>query len=253
MSAEIETQFLNTFIEEAIESLTSWENLCLNITSENEKETIIQLFRIAHNLKGSAASVGLAQFSSHIHKTEELLTLLKNDELQLGIDIINLFFDLQKLSVEWIHALKQDPNYFNDNLQATSDWLSKLLKNNLTNDSALNQFEIFGKNSPNIEKINKESKNSIANEKNKKISVDEYLKVSINKLDNLINYISEIVIDHNIIKEKVSSKVSPQDLKTAVSQMGKNINELQSIAFSLRMTSLDQQFQKMNRMLLIME
>ena len=76
---------------------------------------------------------------------------------------------------------------------------------------------------------------------------DEYIRVHVNKLDILINYIGEIVVDQNIMRQKSANRRVPDDVENIISQMGKNILELQNIAMSLRMMPLEQQFQKMHR------
>jgi len=114
VSNHVETQFINTFLEEALESLASWETTCLNINKKNEKESLIQLFRIAHNLKGSSASVGLKQFAEYIHKVEELLTYIKNDQINFEINILNLFFEIHTISNDWIKSIQNDINYIHN-------------------------------------------------------------------------------------------------------------------------------------------
>ena len=62
--SEIEDRFLNIFLDEAQDLLETWEKACLQIDREPSKEGFVELFRVAHNLKGSSASVGLSKFSS---------------------------------------------------------------------------------------------------------------------------------------------------------------------------------------------
>jgi two-component system chemotaxis sensor kinase CheA len=257
VSNHVETQFINTFLEEALENLASWETTCLNINNKNEKESLIQLFRIAHNLKGSSASVGLKQFAEYIHKVEELLTYIKNDQINFEINILNLFFEIHTISNDWIKSIQNDVSYVHKNIQKNIDIISFALENKKyinEKNVPIENFEIF-KDEKNLVLENKEKNDTFKNveinqselEKNKKINIEEYLRVNVSKLDNLINYIGEVVIDQNILKQKSLTNSLPQDVKNIISQMGKNIQELQDITLSLRMMSLDQQFQKMNR------
>ncbi|BBH52845.1 chemotaxis protein CheA [Fluviispira sanaruensis] len=253
MNTIIEAQFIITFIEEALENLASWEATCLNINKSNEHESIAQLFRIAHNLKGSSASVGLNQLTDYIHKVEELLTSIKNDEIKFEAKILNLFFEIHSFTLEWILSIQDNSSYLHNNVNENINNILTFLKEKDASSIFSNGFEIFEeftstlKNEENyyISKQNETKKND--GEKNKKNCADEYLKVNVCKLDNLINYIGEVVIDQNILKQISQSNSLPQDVKNTISQMGKNIQELQDITLSLRMMSLEQQFQKMNR------
>ncbi len=225
----IEAQFIITFIEEALENLASWEATCLNINKSNEHESIAQLFRIAHNLKGSSASVGLNQLTDYIHKVEELLTSIKNDEIKFEAKILNLFFEIHSFTLEWILSIQDNSSYLHNNVNENINNILTFLKEKDASSIFSNGFEIFEeftstlKNEENyyISKQNETKKND--GEKNKKNCADEYLKVNVCKLDNLINYIGEVVIDQNILKQISQSNSLPQDVKNTISQMGKNI------------------------------
>ncbi|APJ03678.1 chemotaxis protein CheA [Silvanigrella aquatica] len=255
MNINIENQFINIFLEEAIENLALWEITCLNIDKSNSHESLNKLFRIAHNLKGSSASVGLNQFTDYIHKVEELLTFIKNGEIEFDENVLNLFFEIHSIANEWILSIQNDPFFVHNNINNSIDKIMSLLKKSACENkvNTISQgFEIFNKLDNKIIE-NKEgilTSKSIEinnNELDKKKKTDEYLKVNVNKLDNLINYIGEVVIDQNILKEKSIKYSLPQDIRNIISQMDKNIQELQETTLSLRMMSLDQQFQKMNR------
>ncbi len=253
VNINVEAQFINIFIEEAIENLAFWEATCLNINIANEQESIAQLFRIAHNLKGSSASVGLKQLTDYIHKVEELLTLIKNNEIKFAANILNLFFEIHSFTQEWILSIKENPNFIHSNLIDNINNISIFLKSKESINTFSKGFEIFEEftDSSKTEEVNTLTKinetKKIDAEKNKKINIDEYLKVNVSKLDNIINYIGEVVIDQNILKQISLTKSLPQEVKNTISQMDKNIQELQNITLSLRMMSLEQQFQKMNR------
>ncbi len=53
-----DSDFLPMFLDEALEILERWERDCLEIEKESTAELCNSLFRSAHNLKGSARSVG---------------------------------------------------------------------------------------------------------------------------------------------------------------------------------------------------
>lgn len=253
MTDNNEEQFINTFLEEATESLVLWETTCLNISNNNTKDSIIQLFRIAHNLKGSSASVGLKQFSEYIHRVEELLTQIKNDEINFDESILNNFFEIHNITSEWIAEIQNNHNFIHTEIQNYSNKIKNIIDNknssNSINESS-ESFGLFNDNKPEKElsstSIDTSEKITIE-QKSKKQNIEEYLKVNVSKLDTLINYIGEVVINQNILKQKSNSNLIPLDLKNTISQIGKNIQELQDVTLSLRMMSLDHQFQKMNR------
>lgn len=272
MNQSIESQMIDVFLEEALESLSLWETTCLKIDTGDKDALFTQLFRIAHNLKGSSLSVGLQELGDSIHKVEELMTLLRNKKIEFTNNILNIFFEFHSLMSEWTNNLRENHSYKNEN---KAEFLEKVIsameKQNKKEEETPQAFCIWDEPVPSTQpkKIenNKETnpeqkpsevkKTSTPNQEEGKKPVeqkiskpkpqDEYIRVHVNKLDLLINYIGEIVVDQNIMKQKSMTNSVPKDISSVISQMGKNILELQNIAMSLRMMPLEQQFQKMHR------
>ena len=102
MSQDIEKQMVETFLDEALENLALWETTCLSFEEMDRETSFNQLFRMAHNLKGSSLSVGLKEFGSSIHKVEELMTLLREKKMNFTPAILDLFFGIHSFATEWI-------------------------------------------------------------------------------------------------------------------------------------------------------
>jgi two-component system chemotaxis sensor kinase CheA len=75
---------------------------------------------------------------------------------------------------------------------------------------------------------------------------DESIRVSISRLEKLVNFVGEMVILQTVLKEQ-SYGNNPQLLRRTVQQMGKVTKEVQELSMSLRMVPLRQTFQKMQR------
>jgi two-component system chemotaxis sensor kinase CheA len=75
---------------------------------------------------------------------------------------------------------------------------------------------------------------------------EESIRVGLNKLEKLINYIGEMVILQAVLREQTASNPSLLLRKTA-HQMDKVVKEIQDISLSLRMVPIKPTFQKMQR------
>jgi two-component system chemotaxis sensor kinase CheA len=75
---------------------------------------------------------------------------------------------------------------------------------------------------------------------------EESIRVSISRLEKLVNFVGEMVILETVLKEQ-SYGNNPQLLRRTVQQMGKVTKEVQELSMSLRMVPLRQTFQKMQR------
>ena len=72
-----DSEFISIFLEEAIEILEKWEFICLNLEKKPTPEGIKDLFRLAHNLKGSSRSVNLLEYGAFVHQ------ILEKDRLHI--------------------------------------------------------------------------------------------------------------------------------------------------------------------------
>ncbi|MFN7262408.1 MAG: chemotaxis protein CheA [Pseudobdellovibrionaceae bacterium] len=77
-------------------------------------------------------------------------------------------------------------------------------------------------------------------------TADESIRVSISKLEKLLNYVGEMVILQAVMREQVSDSSSSL-LRRTVHQLGKVGKEIQDISMSLRMVPIKPTFQKMQR------
>lgn len=78
------------------------------------------------------------------------------------------------------------------------------------------------------------------------VSRDESIRVSLNRLDRLLDFVGEMVILQTMLRDQVSKQKSPV-LNRTVHHIGKVTKEVQDITLSLRMVPVKQTFQKMQR------
>lgn len=78
------------------------------------------------------------------------------------------------------------------------------------------------------------------------VSKDESIRVSLNRLDRLLDFVGEMVILQTMLRDQVAAEKSSRFTKT-VHQIGKVTKEMQDITLSLRMVPVKQTFMKMQR------
>jgi two-component system chemotaxis sensor kinase CheA len=237
MSAE---SFVHIFLEEAVEMLERWESACLRLERDVAPETLDELFRSAHNLKGSAKSVDMVSFGNVVHLAEDLITKLKSGAVAVSTDVIGALLDCQQFLVSWIHSAKDDPSFVGD----SSELAPRLLalqggkKEAATNtDSGFGFFDEepiapsktndLGSiliDSGKVTQLQVEKAVAMQHKKIGEILVDqgavskqdvdaavvqqqksghkadETLRVSLKKLDAMIRLIGELSIQHSIIR-----------------------------------------------------
>lgn len=80
------------FIEESVEGLDTIEQGLLDLEKTDDAvETVNDIFRAAHSVKGGAATFGYAEISQFTHLMETLLDRLRNEEMDITPQLIQLF------------------------------------------------------------------------------------------------------------------------------------------------------------------
>ncbi len=90
----IDSTMLPDFIIEAIEHLEELESNLLQLEEhQDDKEVLNEIFRSMHTIKGSAQFVGIERVSELSHTLENLMDLIRRDELQLSGQVFSVLID----------------------------------------------------------------------------------------------------------------------------------------------------------------
>ena len=88
-------RFRAVFFEESAEAIDAIERNLLNInesTSNIDSETINDIFRSAHSLKGGSATFGMGSLTEFTHVMETLLDKVRSSEINMSQDLIDCLF-----------------------------------------------------------------------------------------------------------------------------------------------------------------
>ena len=86
------SQFYQVFFEESAELLGEMERLLLQLDVEAPgKDDLNAIFRTAHSIKGGAGTFGFNEITETTHILESLLDRLRNDQLRLRIEMVDVF------------------------------------------------------------------------------------------------------------------------------------------------------------------
>jgi two-component system, chemotaxis family, sensor kinase CheA len=90
----VDQNFKESFLSEAREHLDSLNDGVLNLEKNpTNDEYINQVFRACHTLKGNSAMMGYNLFSELAHKLENLLSKIRNKEMEATKEIIDILFE----------------------------------------------------------------------------------------------------------------------------------------------------------------
>lgn len=96
--------YLGVFLDEVDEQLQILDNEILILEKEPKRiETIQNIFRAAHTLKGSSASMGFEQMKEFTHHLESIFDQIRESKLQVTPTLVDVMFE----SIDFIKLLKE--------------------------------------------------------------------------------------------------------------------------------------------------
>ncbi|HEY8278449.1 MAG TPA: chemotaxis protein CheA [Bdellovibrionota bacterium] len=226
------------FLDEAKELLANAEQCFLNLENAHRDPAVIeQIFRLAHNFKGSAGAVGFTDLKDFAHKLESLLLKVKNGEIPVTPKLIGLLLRCNDYLSSTVERLRADTS-----ASCANPALCTEMEGDFTQDlQAEPPASAFPP--PNKEPAAQPSIPAT------KPAADESVRVALEKIDHLLNNVGELSILQTVMdqqRRQAASNLNPLMLKT-IGQMSKIIKEVQTVSMSLRMLPVRQTFQKMQR------
>ena len=88
------SQYLEIFIDETSEHIQNLSDSIMTLEKEPEnKDTINEIFRAAHSLKGMAGTMGFKRMQHLTHELENVFQEVRNDTIKVNSDMIDLVFE----------------------------------------------------------------------------------------------------------------------------------------------------------------
>ncbi|MDH4466905.1 MAG: chemotaxis protein CheA [Bacteriovoracaceae bacterium] len=106
---DLDKEFKQDFLTEAKELLDSTERSFLELEQQPDDSSLINnIFRFAHNLKGTSRAVGFGQIAELTHNAENLLLKLKQGEMKANERTVNALLSFNDKVKEMVEGLQQD-------------------------------------------------------------------------------------------------------------------------------------------------
>ncbi len=271
-------EILMDFISEAQESLNTIEVSLIELEDDPGNTDIINdIFRPFHTIKGVSGFLSLGKINRLAHTTENLLDSARSgdftinhaatDAILASVDTLKALLENEKQSVTAGYRQPDDDidvDILRDKLRALQISLTKadkeplgeiLVRKKGMDQKCLDQALEIQKKHPEkkIGEILVEEKkvapsqvaSALMDQSGSKRKVDTQVKVSTQRLDDLVDYAGELVIAQSMLRQQTLKNAS---LSQTVSQLGQIVNNMQNIAMSMRMIPIKATFMKMIRL-----
>jgi two-component system chemotaxis sensor kinase CheA len=108
MNDTLQQQLIKDLLIESFEGLDNFDREMLALEKgEGDAETLNNVFRIIHTIKGSSGCIGLAKIESVAHTGESLLSLLRDGKLSFNLAMSQAFLEYSDALKEMLRALER--------------------------------------------------------------------------------------------------------------------------------------------------
>jgi len=246
---------IREFTSEAQGHLESAEAQILKLEeAPDDGEAINAIFRSFHTIKGVAGFLNLRQIGALAHTSENLLDLARHGKLTMVGDVVDVVLQaidaMKGLMIALDNAApKGIAMALEPALPALLDRLKRCATGETSADTAVPATSPAAplvqsaSPAPAVASAPEAAANTHGS------SADSTVKVSTERLDNLINMVGELVIAQSMVSQDVAA-VAEQDQRLGrnISHLGKITRELQELSMAMRMVPISGLFQKMARL-----
>ncbi|MFH1089095.1 MAG: chemotaxis protein CheA [Candidatus Uhrbacteria bacterium] len=249
MSVDI-SKFKDLFLSEAEEHVQKLnDNLLLLEKATTNKDLLNELMRSSHTIKGSSATMQYTKVAFLTHVMEDVFDFAKNEVIIITPEIITTLYETVDLLEKSLASIKKD------NLELSADdQIVKLKKITGVTTEGIGKSSRDASGKPILAKVldveittkKKVSDKPVIELEN--ITAPEklsHIKVPVERLDNLLNLVEELVIDKMRLEQK--KKASPE-LEEIVSHTSRLISDLQYQVMQVRLVPVEQIFARFPRM-----
>ncbi len=230
-------QYMDLFKEESAEILQTLNEQLLALEKDPcAKPVIAELFRAAHSLKGMAATMGFDDVADLTHKMENLMDKVRKEKIEATTPLMNLMFkaaDVLQVLLDQIGSEKPaeiDFGYLVDQLE-----------------EACSEGFTFSKQEEKTKPSSQPAEAPQANQqKLKKSTSRNTIRVKLKHLDSLTNLVGELVISKARL-DQLGDKHNIPELAETLDRVKAILGDLQHEVMGLRMVPVGQVFNRFPR------
>ena len=250
------------FVEESDDVLGRSEEILLELDKDGSsaKELIPEAFRMIHSFKGNCGFMGYADMESVSHTLETVMDGLREGSIERSKENISLFLKV----IDVLRGGVADVSGGGSGGLPGAPGFCSLLKDLIPADAAeaaappASEPEPEKAEAPEKSVPTEQSKTEVAKREPAKKNIDASppktvvrrdIRVDLDKLDNLINLVGELVIAQVMVTKNPDVRdLELENFERASGHLDRIVRDLQDVAMSVRMIPIAGNFRKMIRL-----
>lgn len=196
------SQYMGMFLEESMDNLQSLNEALLDLEQNpNNIDKVNEIFRVAHTIKGMAATMGYSNIAELTHKMEDVLSRFREGKLSVTRNVVTVLFDCLDTLEKMVSNI-EDGNDEDVEIANIIEDLENVVNNKIEEKEEEKEEE---------EEINKENINNST-----KIELNQYdLSVMKQASENGFNGVNiEIILREDTLLKSARAFLIVQELET---------------------------------------
>ncbi len=231
------SRYKDMFISEATEYLQNLNKSLLELEKAPENlELLNEIFRLAHTMKGMAATMGYQKITTLAHQMEDLLDVLRKQEAKVTPEIIEVLFK----ALDVLEPLLQEVASGEDR---KVDITAMTVKLKMVLETKPAEGPAPAKETPTDSTAGE--KKTVSSEADKK-KTQTSVRINIEHLDNLMNLVGELVINKARLFQ-IGANYKINELNESLTQLERITGSLQEEVLKTRMIPVSHIFDRYPR------
>ena len=178
------SQYLDIFIDETSEHIQSLSDGIMVLENEPEnKDTINEIFRAAHSLKGMAGTMGFKRMQHLTHDMEDVFSEVRNDNIKVDSEMIDLLFNCLDAIEAYLESVKATSDEGTEDNEVLINKLNAYLDGSHASGGDAAPAPAEGKSEESTEEASAEAAPSASSDPNDPNGVDHYKSIKISEND----------------------------------------------------------------------
>ncbi|MCF7876549.1 chemotaxis protein CheA [Candidatus Bipolaricaulota bacterium] len=236
---DVEPDIAADFLMEANEQLETLDNMLVQIEDNPDENSLNELFRCMHSLKGGFGFCGLETCTELTHAAEDLLGILRDDIPEtISAAWLDLMFatldSVRAILVAMEEAVVEGSRKLEIPLSANFiNTLEADLRAACEGETGLEAFTSL------------EQKEEEAGGGHEELG-EETINVELSQIDNIVDLVGELVISHSGLRDQLDDQLDYK-LDNTLNQQDKILDQLQRRSMNMRMLPMKKEFNKLPR------
>ncbi|HVZ18561.1 MAG TPA: Hpt domain-containing protein, partial [Terriglobales bacterium] len=261
LNDNLQQQLIKDLLVESFDALDRFDGEMLALEKgKGSAESLNNVFRIIHTIKGSSGCIGLNKIESVAHVGESLLSLLRDGKLVVSPALISGLLEYSDALKGMLRCLEQTGEQGDTDYSSLMEKLRGLQSTDLPAVNAEAAYGLFSeepsisglpKNPPGeVHAVSSTRENQVVNAdsaaKDPTTVADSAIRVDVTQLDKLMNLVGELVLARNQIVQFTSQAQEPT-LLNAAQRLNIITTELQESVMKTRMQPIGNVWAKFPR------